>query len=137
MARVLLIDDDSTVRRGIRRVLEVEGHEVMEAEDGRCLRTLDPGTRLDLVITDINMPEVDGIEVITMLAERDPPPPVIAVSGGGRMPKEVLLSNAGLLGAVRTLAKPFDVAVLVSTLREVLDGGASGSGVEAPEKYTL
>lgn len=120
MARVLLIDDDDTVRSAMARAVALGGHEVLQARDGRQAIREAEGRELDLVITDINMPEMDGIEVILTLAERRPGLPVIAVSGGGRMPKEVLLSSAGILGAVKTLGKPFDLAEFRKLVEDTL-----------------
>lgn len=120
MARVLLIDDDDTVRSAMARAVALGGHEVLQARDGRQALREAEGRELDLVITDVNMPEMDGIEVILTLAERRPGLPVIAVSGGGRMPKEVLLSSAGILGAVKTLGKPFDLAEFRKLVEDTL-----------------
>lgn len=120
MARVLLIDDDETVRSAMARAVELGGHQVLQAADGREALQRAQGQDLDLVITDINMPKMDGIEVILTLAERRPGLPVIAVSGGGRMPKEVLLASAGVLGAVRTMAKPFDLTAFRQLVEEAL-----------------
>lgn len=132
MARILVIDDDPQIRTSIRRVLEREGHEVLEAEDGRQAIALVGRQTCDLVITDINMPEMDGIEVIMALAENRPGLPVIAVSGGGKLPKELLLSSAGVLGAVTTLGKPFDIAELVAAVRGALaPSGPSGDSTDA------
>ena len=125
MATILVIDDDADVRAGIRRILERAGHLVVEAEDGRAAMDLshDPP---DLVITDINMPEMDGIEVILSLAEDEEEIPIIAVSGGGKLPKELLLSSADALGAVRSLAKPFEMTDLVAAVDAALAGSTSG-----------
>ena len=127
MARILLIDDETSVRVGVGRFLRRAGHEVHDACDGVEALRLAQGLEVDLVITDINMPEMDGIEVILALAERKPGLPVIAISGGGRMPKEVLLATAGVLGAVTTLAKPFDLAELSAAVDRALAGGDSPS----------
>lgn len=123
--RVLVIDDDDAVRGGIVRYLRVTGHEVLEASGGAEALRLASGGDLDAVITDINMPDTDGIEVILALAEQRPGLPVIAISGGGLMPKELLLSSAGILGAVQTLAKPFELA----ELREALERAVTGRSI--------
>lgn len=120
MAKVLLIDDEPTVRAGVRRVLAGMGHDVLEAEDGRAAMKLSAREEVDLVITDINMPEADGIEVILDLVQRRPQVPVIAISGGGLMDKSLLLQNAATLGARYTLAKPFDLEVLRNTVSDAL-----------------
>ena len=109
MATILVIDDDEAVRAGVRRLLERSGHATIEAAEGRKALRLCEAVEVDIVITDLNMPEMDGIEVIMALAERHPGLPVIAISGGGKVPKELLLHGAGLLGAVTTLGKPFEL----------------------------
>lgn len=127
MARILLIDDDRVIRTAMGRVLVLAGHEVVQAETGStALQNLDDGS-WDLVITDINMPDGNGIEVILELAERRPAPPIVAISGGGYLPAESLLADAGLLGAARTLAKPFEMhdfqTAVEEALRTVVDSG--------------
>ena len=124
MARILVIDDDDEVRRGVVRMLDRMGHDVEQAADGRQAMVLFEADAPDLVITDINMPEMDGIEVINQLRQMQAGVPIIAMSGGGRMPKEILLSSAGLLGAVGTLEKPFLMADLTSAVEEALASGA-------------
>ena len=124
MATILVIDDEKAVRDTMRRLLERHGHEVLDAANGReALRTTAP---YDLVITDINMPEMDGIEVIMALTDRRPGLPVIAISGGGRLPKDLLLSSADMLGAVTTLSKPFDLTELLDAVDQALAAGGSG-----------
>jgi DNA-binding NtrC family response regulator len=126
MARVLLIDDEAPVRSVLRRVPERHGHEVIDAATGRqALRSM-PDDGCDLVITDINMPEMDGIEVIVHLAKARPGLPVIAISGGGLLPKELLLANADVPGAVTSLPKPFDMGQLVAAV----DRGLAARGFD-------
>lgn len=123
MARVLLVDDNEEVRRAMTRALARMGHEVTPAPDGRAaLMTLE-GDPHDLVITDINMPEMDGIELIMKVAERWPSVPIIAMSGGGLMPRELLLENASMLGAGTTLTKPVDLQVLSAAVDRALAAG--------------
>lgn len=127
MARILVLDDDPDVRQGISGFLRRLGHEVVEAADGRAVLAGEGVPYLDLVITDINMPEVDGIEVIVALKEKNPRVPVIAISGGGRVPKGSLLEDAGVLGAVSTLPKPFELAELRGAVELAL-GSPGGEG---------
>jgi two-component system response regulator (stage 0 sporulation protein F) len=122
MARVMVVDDDSGIRAGMARYLRMQGHEVIEAGGGGEALRLAAHVEVDLVITDINMPDVDGIEVIMKLTEARAGLPVIAISGGGLMPKDLLLASADLLGAVRTLSKPFDL----SDLRRAVDDALAG-----------
>ena len=124
MARILIIEDDAGVRSGLRRTLERLGHVVDEAPHGAAGVAAFDRAAHDLVITDINMPEMDGIEVILTLVREAPNVPVIAMSAGGRVPKELLLENADLLGAVDTLPKPFTLEELRAALDRVLEAHA-------------
>lgn len=127
MARILVIDDDAGVRDTLSRALEHGGrHQVTVAADGREALRLAEREPFDLVITDINMPEMDGIEVMMTLSQQQPGLPVIAISGGGRLPKELLLSSASLLGAVTSLPKPFGIQDLRDAVEAALASRASG-----------
>jgi len=83
MARILLIDDDAPVRRTLRKMLERQGYEVEEAPDGKAGLTLYQENPADLIITDLIMPEMEGIETIMELRRRFPDVKIIAMSGGG------------------------------------------------------
>lgn len=120
MATILLIDDEPSVRSVLATLLRRYGHWVLDAEDGRAALRAASLARFDLVITDIYMPGMDGIEVITKLSEMRPDVPVIAISGGGRLPKEFLLEDADLLGAVASLPKPFDVSGFMEAVERAL-----------------
>jgi len=88
MARIIVIDDDESVRKAIRRVLEPLGHEVLEADDGAVGLTLVATKGADLVITDIFMPGQDGIVTVRQIRKEYPAVRIIAISGGdttGRM----------------------------------------------------
>ena len=132
MARILLVDDDEDVLRGMRRVLQRLGHEVVAAGDGRqALRALE-GDPCEMVITDINMPGMDGIELILALRDRWPKVPIIAISGGGLMPKDLLLASAEILGAVTTLPKPVGVPELEAAVARALGAAADREGRSEP-----
>jgi len=120
MATILLVEDDAEVRSAMRRALLRAGHVVLEARDGgEAVRSLQQET-IDLIITDINMPGMDGIELILHATERWPGMPVIAISGGGLLPKESLLEDAGALGVVATLTKPLDISTLQAAVSAAL-----------------
>lgn len=121
MARIVLVDDHEEVRRALCRALERMGHEVATAADGKKALAALGAAPHDLVVTDLNMPDMDGIELILAIKDRWPGVPVIAVSGGGMMPKEVLLKNAEILGAVTTLAKPVDLGDLRAAVEAALE----------------
>lgn len=120
MARILVADDHEAVRLSLRRALESGGHEVAEAEDGRAALRLVEARPPDLVIADIYMPEMDGIEFLVRLVDRFPSLPIIAVSGGGHAPAGFLLEDARHLGAVATLEKPLSVKGVLSAVDDAL-----------------
>lgn len=123
MSRILVIDDEASLRQMIRRALETEGHEVVEAGDGATALRVIAETPIDLVITDVYMPNMDGIEFTIRLAQQTPRPGLIAMSGGGFMEKGSLLETARRLGAAATLAKPFSVQELLETTADILKRG--------------
>lgn len=125
MPRILVVDDNAEFRRGLGKALRLHGYDVTEAGDGREAMALLRKNPPDLVITDINMPEMDGIEVLNELRATKTAVPVIAISGGGRVPKSLLLGNASVLGAVETIEKPFELATLLRTVERLLAGGPS------------
>lgn len=114
--RVLLIEDDASVRNLVRRMLERGGHEVAEADNGRSgLERLHAGT-FDLVITDIIMPGMDGIETLIALRRDYPALRVIVMSGGGRTGSMDFLDCAEQLGASAVLHKPFTLTGLTAAI---------------------
>jgi two-component system chemotaxis response regulator CheY len=116
--RVLLIDDDPACRRAARMMLERSGFEVAEAADGADgLKAFRQGGA-DVVLCDLFMPDVDGLEVIRRLREEAPAARVVAVSGGGNSGDADLLDVARLLGAAGTLHKPFRREELACAVRE-------------------
>jgi DNA-binding response OmpR family regulator len=117
MARILLIEDDSLFRSMLREALTRVGHEVTEAENGGVgLRTFAKGS-FDLVLTDLVMPEVEGIETIVKLRKQCPNIRIIAMSGGGRGSAYDYLHIAQQIGANRVLMKPFSTEDLRETVR--------------------
>ena len=122
MARILLIEDNDPVRALLRENLELEGHTVIEARNGQEGLDLFRQAGADLVITDILMPETEGLGVLVELRNAQPPVKVIVMSGGGRDN----LATAKLLGAAKVLLKPFPIAVLIAAIEELLPG-AGGS----------
>ncbi len=117
--RVLLVDDDSAVREFIALVLTGAGFTVEEAGNGmEAMHRLDEQVP-DLVITDILMPQKEGIECIREIRGLVPNVPVIAMSGGGGGQADYL-RMAALLGAAAVLAKPFDPMELVALARRLV-----------------
>ena len=108
MARILIVEDDEMVRFTLREILESVGHNVTETENGLEVNALHLATPFDLIITDIVMPEKEGLETIRDLKKKDPNVPIIAISGGGRFKTDAYTRIAGELGADHALKKPFD-----------------------------
>jgi len=120
--QILLIDDDPEVRKVVSRMLNRAGHQVIEAVNGLDgIARLQPGA-VDLVLTDIMMPGMNGIQFIEKARELHPSVPVIAMSGGGRTSDTDYLQQARELGAKGILRKPFTAA----ELRAVLDACCGG-----------
>lgn len=121
--RILVIDDDDQMRVLLRQVMEWAGYEVTEAEDGREGMQYQRRQPADLVITDLIMPEQEGMETIRLLKKEFPQTRIIAISGGGRIGPEAYLPAAQELGADRVFSKPFDVRELAGAVKELLGHG--------------
>jgi DNA-binding response OmpR family regulator len=121
--RILVIDDDDQMRVLLRQVMEWAGYEVVEAEDGREGMQIQRSQPVDLVITDLIMPEQEGLETIGLLRKEFPQTRIIAISGGGRIGPEAYLPAAQELGADRAFCKPFDVRELAAAVKELLGHG--------------
>jgi DNA-binding response OmpR family regulator len=125
MLRVVVVDDELSIRRSLRILLTRHGYEAYEAADGleglRLCRELAP----HLVITDIHMPGLDGIELIATLRATVAGLPIIAISGGDQTATLDLLGSAGLLGAADSLRKPFTVTEILEAVRLALPGVAA------------
>ena len=107
LANILVIDDEDGVRRVICKVLVRDGHEVMEAADGRIALSMVRDSPPDLVICDLFMPEMDGVEVLRELRREHPHLQVVAISGGAYRGQVQLLDVAKGLGAAAVVDKPF------------------------------
>ena len=120
MARILVVDDNEQMRRTLRRTLERAEHSVTEAADGRAALKLYVAQSPDLVITDIVMPEREGIETIREMRRMAPNAKIVAISGsdiGGTLD---LLWTARELGADAALRKPFRAAELLEVVSALL-----------------
>ena len=120
MARVLVIDDDEEPRTLLRHMLAGLGHEVVEALDGADGLRLFGRHTPDLVMTDINMPGVDGHEVIKAIRENHASVPIIAISGGSAIAKDELLLQAASLGAGEVIMKPFEFGQIAGAVARAL-----------------
>jgi len=117
--RVLVVDDNPDMRSFVKIVLERAGFEAEVAADGQRALDLQRERPADVLITDIFMPELDGLELIQQFKSRFPGIKVVAISGGGQGTKVNYLYVAAEIGAEAVLRKPFSTATLVRTLQEL------------------
>lgn len=119
--RILLVDDDASIRKALQIALGNAGYEVLQAGDGeeatRLWREMGP----DLIVTDIHMPRKSGLLLMQELQEHNSATRVIAMTDGGPSGQLNLLGLAGLLGAVRTMPKPFSLEEMLKTVEQELD----------------
>ena len=120
MARILVIEDDEFVRLTVSQALEHAGHVVANAANGDMGLKIFGEFQPDLVITDLVMPEKEGIETIVELRKLEPDLKIIAMSGGGRTKDMIFLDVAQQLGAYRALPKPFSIEALNSAVFDCL-----------------
>ena len=125
MARVLVVDDDAEIRQLLQLALTQAGYEVAEAADGVEACRVQREEPADLVITDIVMPEKEGLETIQDLRRDTPHVKIIAISGGGCSTADNYLSMATAFGADASLEKPFRIAELLAELQRLI--GSSDS----------
>jgi YesN/AraC family two-component response regulator len=121
MKKILVIDDEPLIRTFLRATLEHAGYEVKEASDGNeglhLLHTYSP----DLIITDMIMPDKDGIELIMEIRKSESAIKLIAISGGGYIPAEKYLTLAKALNIDTCLQKPFDSQQIISAVKKCLN----------------
>ncbi|MEM1231050.1 MAG: response regulator [Pseudomonadota bacterium] len=130
MSAILVVDDDPQVLELLSQMLLLEGHTVTRARNGIEAEQAYEDTEFDLVITDLIMPEREGIETIARMRQRTKVMPIIAISGGGRIGPGDYLQTAAQMGANATLAKPFNRHDLVTIVTELLGTrGAPLSGL--------
>ncbi len=115
MTKILLVDDEERVRSTLKEVLESDGYEVQEVSNGKEALESFARSAPDLILTDIVMPDTEGIELIMRIRKSDPNVKIIAMSGGN------YLEIARKLGADRILAKPFSNQVLLDAVKATLE----------------
>ncbi len=125
MARILIIDDELSMRELLSAMLTEEGYEVVEAPDGDAGMKQFRKSPSDLVITDLIMPEKEGIETIIELRRDFPDVKIIAISGGGIIEAENYLEMARGVGAHRIFEKPFGMTEMLDAVRELLEQAES------------
>ena len=121
MARILVIEDEIQMREMLREMLERAGYDVMTTPNGEAGVTRYRQEGANVVVTDMEMPGKDGLEVIQELRYDFPDIKIIAISGGGRIEELDFLSHARMLGARRTLRKPFHIQHLLDAVAELLE----------------
>lgn len=117
---ILVVDDERSIRRTLREILEYEGYEVEEAEDGEAALARLRESRYDLVLLDIKMPKRDGMDVLATVSQETPELPVLMISGHATIETAV---EATKLGAFDFIEKPPDLNRLLVTVRNALDRG--------------
>lgn len=120
--RILVVDDDPPCRNSLQRSLLRHGFEVYQAGDGQQALSLLADSRIDLIITDLCMPRMDGLELILRVSQQRSPPALIAVTGAGESDR--MLLSASERGADEILLKPFSEGELLACVRRLLDRAA-------------
>jgi len=116
---ILVVEDDASLRRTLMRLLATAGYPAAEAAHGREALQRMAERPADLVISDLIMPEMEGIETIRRLRIDYPAVKIIAISGGGRASPDCYLDIAAKVGANKLLSKPFTPWELLDTIREL------------------
>jgi CheY-like chemotaxis protein len=120
MAKILIVDDYQQIRSAVRQILAKDGHEIWDVPDGVQALDLLEIITFDLVLMDVYMAAVDGMELLRRIQQRGHRAPVVAMSGGGFASREEVLAMAKACGAVAILAKPFTPKQLRETVRPLL-----------------
>lgn len=120
MAQVMVVDDDQQVLRLISEIIEKEGHQVIQAADGERASQLFEQHPTDMVITDLLMPNKEGLELIQELRSLRPEVKIIAYSGGGQIEPDNYLDFAKGMGADRVFSKPIPIKELKTAVSELL-----------------
>jgi CheY-like chemotaxis protein len=120
MTDILVVDDDPALGALLTLILRRHGYTVIHVSDGHCAQRAVQVHPVDVVLTDIVMPEVDGLELITWLRSTNAPPRIIAMSGNPRAAAGSYLEVASRCGADRVMEKPFTTAQLLEVLRDLM-----------------
>lgn len=124
MATILVIDDDLETRRVIRRMLESAEYVVIEAENGRVGLASMQATSVDIIVTDMVMPEMEGVEMISTVRALWPEIPIVAISGAGWCRHTDFLPMATQIGADQVLTKPFLAETLLAAITSAVESRA-------------
>ncbi|HBJ73331.1 MAG TPA: response regulator [Actinobacteria bacterium] len=126
--RILVVDDEEDIRDITRLLLENAAYEVTACENGASALAALGRQTFDLVIVDMLMPEMDGVEMINEMHRRDPGQKILAMSGGGHAPKESYLQIARMCGVEGLLAKPFNQGQLLRAVESALGTAPDRAG---------
>jgi CheY-like chemotaxis protein len=136
LAKILIVDDDGAVQATIRILLERAGHDVVAASDGRNGLALFETGDFEVLLLDIFMPGMDGLETMRLVHQRKPLIPIIVISGHPMAPDSGsspdFLTMATKLGAVRSLQKPFKPAALLAAVAGCLEAAKRSSSSSIP-----
>ncbi|MDA8405439.1 MAG: response regulator [Deltaproteobacteria bacterium] len=121
MARILVVDDEAPIRGLLRQAFENSNYDVVEASNGSDAVRIYRDDEIDLVITDIIMPDKEGLEFIMDLKEIDQDVKIIAMSGGGRLEPHSYLQMASKFGAKKVFQKPLSITLLLAAVKELLE----------------
>jgi CheY-like chemotaxis protein len=119
MTRILIIDDEKDIRNLLRELFQSRGYEVFEAENGEAGLRVYQSTSIDLVMTDILMPEKEGLSTIMDLKKKNPELKIIAMSGGA-LKSGHYLNFAKKFGADKVLEKPFNLRTVLDAVNDLL-----------------
>jgi CheY-like chemotaxis protein len=120
--RLLIVDDDADMRLSLKLALEMAGYSSELAADGHEALAIQRQRPVDVLITDIFMPESDGFEVIDAMRREFPQTKIVVISGGAKLAKRQYLLDAALMDVDAILPKPFDVEALLETLDSIQRG---------------
>ncbi len=120
MPRIMIVDDGPATLRSLSQIPEEEGHTVDEAPDGQVALRHFAGNPADLVICDVYMPNINGIEFVMRVRKAFPEAKIVGLSGGGFLSKGSVLEAMRNVGAVGILEKPFQVEAMIRVVDEAL-----------------
>jgi DNA-binding NtrC family response regulator len=118
--RVLVIDDDEDFRHYLVTLLERAGYEVLSLQDSGRAKIMLAAECVDAVVTDLYMPNVDGIEIVNLVREWSPMVPVMGISGSGLGARDPCIQAMKVLGATAVLTKPLKVDAFLTSLRDAI-----------------
>jgi len=122
MATILAVDDEQSIRDILKMALEDEGHEVTLADGGRQAQDCISKKSYNLIITDLIMPDIDGIAIIKFALKKNPNTRMITITGGGKTDTEHYVKLAAELGVRKIVHKPFDLDQIIDAVNDVLGG---------------